>query len=37
MEDILQVAFLSILCLLGGGLGAIALVGASILASRRGA
>lgn len=35
MGDILQVAFLSILCLLGGGLGAITIVGVSVFASRR--
>lgn len=35
MGDILQVAFLSIVCLLAGGLGTIAIVGVSIFASRR--
>lgn len=36
MDDILQVAFLSIVCLLGGGLASVALIGASIFAARRG-
>lgn len=35
MEDFLQVAFLSIFCLLAGGFGAIAIVGVSIFAGRR--
>lgn len=36
MDDILQVAFLCIVCLLGGGLATVALVGTSIFAGRRG-
>ncbi|DAD50901.1 hypothetical protein QIQ00_gp3 [ssRNA phage SRR5467091_10] len=35
MEETLQVAFLVLISLLGGGLGTIALVATSILASRR--
>jgi hypothetical protein len=35
MEDVLQVVFLSMVCLFAGGLGTIAIVGVSILASRR--
>jgi hypothetical protein len=36
MGDILQVAFLSIVCLLAGGIGTIMIVGVSVFASRRG-
>jgi len=35
MNDILQVAFLCIVCLLGGGLASVALVGTAVFAGRR--
>jgi hypothetical protein len=37
MEDILQVAFLTIICLLAGGFGTISIVAVSVFASRRSA